>query len=122
MGYLTGGLYQDVEISRQETPGAFDANGELLPCGLLRQESQIPSRVYVRGSRLFLLVYLYQRDGLGEIESARHRIYELLHDQQIQPSGGGCWRVRHANDLLDMEEPVLGARMMVSRYEAVVLR
>lgn len=120
---LTGGLYQVPEISRQATPGAFDANSELLPCGLLKLEAQTQGRVFVRGSRVYLVVYLYERDGASGIEAARARIYDLLHDQQVVPTDGStCWRIRHVNDVADTKEEALDARMAMSRYEGLVLR
>lgn len=123
MAALPGGLYTAVEVGRQTTPGAFDGNGELRACGLVKVESQVPGLVYRRGSRIFVVVYLYERDGTDGIEAARKRIYDLLHDQQVAPGDGTtCWRVRHVNDVVDAEEPVLDARMALSRYGAMVLR
>ena len=39
--YLTGGIFVAEEISRQRTPGAFDTNGEILPCALVKSGTEV---------------------------------------------------------------------------------
>lgn len=123
-GYLTGGLYgTQTEISRQVTPAAFDGNKELLPCGLVKQETATPWGPHDDSGRLYVVVYLYEREGYANIELARKRIYTLLHRQKLTPTdGSGNYDVRHANDLLDMEDQSLGVSMAMSRYVCMVQR
>lgn len=122
MATLTGGVHTATEISRQDTPSAFDANSEIEPCGLLRFETISPIGPYEHSARLFFSVYLYERSGYTNIETARARIYTLLHRQRVTPSTGGCWQIEHADDVLDQEDTALGCSLAVSRYYATILR
>lgn len=117
-GILTGGVQRAQEISRQTTPGAFDANRELLPCALVKQEATTPWGVHDDSARLYVMVYFYDRHGYTNIEAARQRIYALLHRVRV----AGSYDVRHANDVLDQEEAALGAAMAVSRYVVTMER
>lgn len=120
---LTGGVHRANEISRQGTPTAYDANGELLPCALVRQESGTPWGPHEHSGRLYVVVVIYQRSGLATIETARKRVYALLHRQKLTPvDGSGCYEVRWSNDVLDQEDPALGVSMALSRYVATVQR
>ena len=124
MAALTGGLYADaVEISRQATAAAYDANGELLPCGLLKQETGTPWGPHEHSGRLYVTLWLYDRDGYMAIETARKRAYALLQRAKLTPSdGSGNYEVTHVGDVLDQEEPSLGATMAMSRYQCTVQR
>lgn len=120
---LTGGVHRANEISRQETPTAYDANSELLPCALVRQESGTPWGPHEHSGRLYVVVVFYQRSGLAAIETARKRAYALLHRQKLTPvDGSGCYEVRWSYDLLDQDDPALGVSMALSRYVATVQR
>jgi len=123
-GTLTGGVYSAGtvgEISRQTTPDAFDANEEVEPCGLLRFETDAPWGVHDASARLYFAVLLYERVGSSAIDTARARIYALLHRQVVAPDGdGGCWEIRHAGDTLDQEDPALGCGLAVCRYVATI--
>lgn len=128
-GLLSGGVHKGTvvhEVSRQNTPGAFDANREILPCALVQQESLVPTspfEPYQDGARLYVLVHLYQRFGYEEIEAARKRAYALLHRTRFNSADGTkCWRIEHSNDLLGMEDMGLNCAMEVSRYVAVIER
>ncbi|GIV73540.1 hypothetical protein [Caldilinea sp.] len=120
---LTGGVHRAVEISRQETPGAFDNNRELLPCALVKQESATSWGPHPHSGRLYIAVWFYQRRGYDAVEAARKRVYQLLHRRKLMPGdGSGCYEMRHAGDLLDAEEAELGVSMAMSRYVATVER
>ncbi len=112
---LTGGLYTATEISRQLTPGAFDANGEVLPCALLVLEAEDPVGPYNTSSRLFVVLYLYERQGYTTIDAALKRIYTLLHRQRI--SGNGIWEMRHVGDVPDQRDATLNCALALSRYQ-----
>jgi len=122
MATLSGGLHTQSEISRQLTPAAFDANGEVLPCGLLKLETQTPWGPFAHSSRLYFSRLLYQRAGYAAIEAARTRLYQLLHRQKVTLASGGCWEIRHAGEVLDAEDGALGCSLAVSRFEATILR
>lgn len=121
---LTGGLYDGVaiqDISRQATPDAFDAWGEMKPCGILKPESQSPAGPHTHGSRLFVALWLYQQRGGAEIDAARERAYQVLHRATLGGSAG-MWEVRHANDVLGAEVQGLDTPMVMSRFVATVNR
>ncbi len=122
MATLTGGVHTKAEISRQDTPTAFDSNDEIEPCALLKVESVGPVRPYTHGARMVLTLYFYERSGYDNIEAARERVYTLLHDGYVTPSTGSCWRILHSGDVGDQEDEALGCSMAVSRYVATISR
>jgi len=125
MALLSGGLYdgQTVgEISRVTTPAAFDANGELKPCGLLALSSEVAAGPLPTSSRLGVTLYWYQRAGADVIDAARLRAYALLHRQRLTPPSGGSWELRYADDVLRRFDEVLRASLIVSRYVVMVRR
>jgi hypothetical protein len=92
MTLLTGGIFNDVEeISRQNTAGAFDANGEIKPCALIklgvesRLRSGIPNSVNTP-----LVIYFYERQGYEVIEAAMSLVFLDLNEQKI---GTQVWRI-----------------------------
>lgn len=120
---LTGGVHRAVEISRQATPDAFDGNGELLPCALVKQETATPWGPHDDSGRLYVVIYFYERAGYTNIETARKRVYSLLHRAKLTPEdGSGNYDIRHGNDLIDLEDPALNVPMAMSRYVATVQR
>lgn len=117
MGLLTGGLYlaQDVQsISRQSTPAAYDAYKELLPCGLLKEETTTPWGPHPHSARQYVTLWLYQRYSYSAIGPARARVYALLHRQRLAVPG--CWQIEHATDLTNQVAPGLEVPMEISRY------
>lgn len=120
MTTLTGGLYTATEISRQLTPGAFDANDEVQPCALLVLEAEDQVGPYDTSSRLFLVVYFYERAGYTAIDAARDRVYALLNRQRI--TGSGIWEMRHVGDVPDQRDAVLNCSLALSRYQVTRLR
>ena len=121
---LTGGLYDGTEvndISRQATPAAYDEYSELLPCAIVKPETQAPAGPHPDSSRLFVTVWFYQQSGSAAIDTARIRAYQLLHRATLAGSGG-LWDVQHVNDLLGIEMQALGVPAIMSRYVATVNR
>jgi hypothetical protein len=122
LGYLTGGVHNAGtvgEISRQNTPAAYDANLELLPCALVKGEVDTPAiGPYDDASSTYVVVIFYQRAATDQIDPALNRAYTLLHNQKL----GGTWRVWNVGDLLDQEDQALAARMHTSRYQCIRLR
>ena len=122
MATLTGGVHTATEINRQLTPTAFDDNGEIEPCALVKFETEGPWGVHDHSARLFFSVMFYERSGYTSIETARARVYSLLHRQRVTPASGGCWEIRHSDDVLDQEDTALGCGLAVSRFYAIVKR
>lgn len=122
-GLLPGGVFDAAEvgeISRQTTPAAFNTNGELQACALLRTRGPVAlNEPYRHGAREAFEVYFYNAP-----DAARERVYDLLHDTRLTPAGSsaGNWRIEHADDVLSQEDQALRAALMVSRYQALVRR
>jgi hypothetical protein len=92
MAILTGGIHIDVEeISRQNTPPAFDATTkELKPCALIKigVESKLTSGL-ANSVNTPLVIYFYQRQGYASIEPAMTLVFNQLSDQRI---GTNVWQ------------------------------
>lgn len=121
MGILTGGLYAGGEISRQGTPGAFDAQGEVLPCGLVALETQGPFGPFTDGARLFLTVTCWQRSGYDAIDAALDEVFVLLHDSKAGETSD-LWTVLHVEDSADLEDPGLRCAMRYARFQVIRAR
>lgn len=122
---LTGGVHNGAnvgEISRQNTPDAFDANKEIQPCALVQLENEVPFGEVRHGSQLFVQIYLYERYGYAAINQAKDRIYVLLHRQKIGAAGLGNYETWHANTLLGMHDPGLDAALVTCRYQCFMYR
>lgn len=115
MGTLTGGIHEGTQITRQNTPGAFDANTEILPCALVKDGTDAPSGPHPDGTRLTLEIYFYQRAGYDNIKTAMQRVYNLLHRQNAWIKG--VWEIRHADSLREIRDEALGCSLGLSRYE-----
>lgn len=114
---IPGGIYAD-EITRQETPDAFDANQEIKPCASIRHETETPLGPYATSSRVFVIINFYADDDVS-LDGARERVFTLLHRQKV---GTNVWIVEHTDDVLDQVDNGLGCGMAVSRYAATRLR
>ncbi len=113
-GLLTGGIWTGAsEISRTETPGAFDGNKEILPCALVREETETPYGPVKSGSRLYLAIYFYQRSGNGTIRAAQDRAFALLHGKKI---GANVWEITHADDVRGQQDQALDCSLGISRF------
>jgi hypothetical protein len=92
MALLTGGIFNEVEeISDQNTPGAFDANGEIKPCALIKLgvESRLRSGIPNSVNTPFV-IYFYQRQGYDVIGSAMSLAFNDLNEMKI---GTQVWRI-----------------------------
>ena len=123
---LSGGIYNYLdrkEISRQFTPEVYDANGELQPCLLVREETRIPENSLWDSATLYLTLFFYQRYGYREISAARGRVYKLLHrTQPVVASGDSIYEIFHAGDIAGQEDVQLNASLEQSRYQVVIQR
>ena len=118
---LTGGIYK-VEsigisgISRDVAPAAYDADGFLLPCALIRERSFVPDGVLrdtmakQLTARQVVEVYLYEDRTYTAIDTAKARVIALLMGYQFADS----FELELANivpRLRDPEGPVTNASM-----------
>lgn len=95
MAQLTGGVYQSgllgVEgITRETTPAAFDSDGYLLPCCVVRQRDLIPTLdvmdfdAQVKSSIQVVECWLYQDAPLYDvIDAVSSLIYALLQGKPL---------------------------------------
>lgn len=118
MALLTGGVHAAIEISRQDTPTAFDANAELKPCALVRIPTDTPTGPYDTSTRTAVEIYFYQRAGYSTIDAALARVFALLNRVKLM----GTWEIRHGDDVTDQEDAALACSLHMSRYYATRLR
>ena len=131
-GLLTGGIHNGAvahEISRQNTPTAFDVNRELLPCALVQYENETPAGPLRTSSTLFVTIYFYQRFGHTTIDAAELQARTLLDRQVLQPAGsagspGGArnFEVRFTSTLMGMNDQALNCALAISRYVCYMAR
>ena len=122
MTTLTGGVFALRELTRQSAPGAFDANGEIKPCALVRVEAEAQHGPFTGTSpsaRTYVVVVVYQRDGFAAIDTAMARVRALLHRSKL---GTGTWEMAWADDSGDLEDEGLACSMRYSRYVVTRLR
>jgi len=116
---LTGGIYYQIgEISRQNTPNAFDDHNEIKPCLLIKSTNDAQVGPYDASSRLTITMFFYERSGYENINTAMLRVFELLNKQRVTPGRGSCWQINWGNDIPNQEDSALGCSLGVSRYMA----
>jgi hypothetical protein len=121
MALLPGGLYVGGEISRQDAPGAFDANGEVKACGLVALEVQTPFGPFADSARQFFTVTFWQQTGYTAIDAAIDRTFALLNEGKVGLNAD-AWTVLHAEDSADVEDPGLKVPMRYGRYQMIRAR
>lgn len=123
MGILVGGVYDRGEINRTDTPQAFNAVGEILPCALITLSARTPNISDIPGaSDQYITIYFYQQSGYSSIDAAIARVFELLDNQRLELADGFNYELTHANDLGDSYDDALSCSMNFSRYKAVIKR
>lgn len=106
MALLTGGIYVEVEeISRQNTPDAFDATSkEIEPCALIKLGVETKAGPFSTSVRTPIRIYFYQRQGYDVIYPAMDMVFNLLNDQQI---GERVWNIEFSNDIKGQRDQAL---------------
>jgi hypothetical protein len=116
---LTGGMYAETTINRQDTPEAFDANQEIRPCLLINQDTVTQQGPYQEvetgiSARLYLRIFFYQRTGYDVINAAAARVRSLLHREQI---GAGVWEIAWSYDVPNVRDQGLDCSLGMSVYQ-----
>jgi hypothetical protein len=116
---LTGGMYAETTINRQDTPDAFDANQEIRPCLLINQDTVTQQGPYQEvetgiSARLYLRIFFYQRTGYDVINAAAARVRSLLHREQI---GAGVWEIAWSYDVPNVRDQGLDCSLGMSVYQ-----
>jgi hypothetical protein len=125
----TGGVWDFDEtgrkgINRTGTPTAFDANGILKPCLLVRGRSQnVDPALQDDANQVTVIrevfeVWIYQDTGYTTIRTLRDRVYRLLHAKPL----AGTYRVQFQAHVPEARDPLLDASVERSDYLAVYKR
>lgn len=121
MDLLTGGIFHEVEeISRQNTPGAFDANSELQPCALIKFNTETPLRSgYKSAVNDPVTIYFYQLQGYDVIEPAMDLAFTIINEQKI---GTGIWNIEFDIAVKQQRDTALDCALGSLRFVAKRLR
>jgi len=114
---LSGGIHDAMEISRQLTPGAFDANGEILPCALVKTGNENDREGKIDAVQTPLTIYFYQRSEYDQIDAALARCYSLLHFVHIAESQ--VWQARFNSEIARTTDEALFCSLAVQRYNVI---
>ena len=115
---LPGGMYSGAEVrevSRQNTPAAFDENKKIMPCLFVAVNTDIMRGPYVRSMQTSISVYFYQLVGYEVIKQAMDRTFDLLHDQKV---GANTWNVQLSNAVENQNDAALDCSLSTQRYMA----
>jgi hypothetical protein len=116
MAKLLGGVHEALEISRQLTPTAFDANGEIKPCALVKSGSELRRGPHDEGVQTVVTVYLYERSGSSSIDAAELLVYGLLNKKKI---GSRTWEMVFETTQYSLLDTGLDCSLVYSRYTAM---
>jgi hypothetical protein len=118
---LTGGFYKGTgndgvrEISRQNTPDAFDEAKKIKPCILIVSNTDVKSGPYARSIFTTFSIYFYQWRGYDVIEPAMAKTFDLLHEQRI---GENVWEINFSSSVDNQNDPALDCSLSTQRYVA----
>jgi len=94
---LSGGIFIAGDlgaagISRDATPAAFDADGYLLPCAIVKQRGDVPTfeagdiAGQVTSANVVVEIYIYEDTTYAAIDAAKPLIYGLLQGAVLSDS------------------------------------
>lgn len=118
---LAGGIHSNVEeISRQNTPTAFDANDEIQPCALIKigVESRLRSGID-NSVNTPLVIYFYERQGYTHIEAAMEYVFAILNEQKV---GENVWNIEFDIAVNQQRDTALDCALGSLRFVAKRLR
>jgi hypothetical protein len=117
MALLTGGVHVQVEeISRQNTPTAFDADKEILPCVLIKVPNETPTGPYLTSARTTFVIYFYQRQGYDVIAQAMVYVYGDLNEKQV---GTNVWNIEYVGAVYEQRDQALDCPLGSLRFSAI---
>jgi hypothetical protein len=117
MDILTGGVHCDVEeLSRQNTPGAFDSNGEIQPSALVKLGVEIPTGPFVRAAQCPVIIYFYDRQGFANIDAAMGLVFDQLNETQ---TGDRVWNLAFSNSVYNQRDVALDCALSTLRFVAI---
>ena len=117
MTLLTGGIFNEVEeVSRQNTPEAFDANGEIQPCALIKLGVETKTGPHARSVRTPFRIYFYQRQGYDVIDPAMNLVFDDLNDKQI---GARVWNIEYGSEINQQRDQALDCALESQVWNAI---
>jgi len=117
MALLTGGIFNNVEeISKQNTPEAFDANDEIKPCALIKLGVETKTGPHARSVRTPIRIYFYQRQGYDVIDPAEELVFNILNDQQI---GERVWNIEYGSEINQQRDQALDCALESQVWNAI---
>lgn len=112
-----------IELSRQGTPAAFDANGTIHRSLLIKQETTTPFGPHTNTGRLFIPLIFYDHESVGSasIEAASLRAYQLMHDKKQPFAGLKVFEMMRVDHLPDQEDSTItNAITLIDRYLLII--
>jgi hypothetical protein len=113
MALLTGGVHSAAEISRQLTPTAFNAEGEIKPCALVKTPSESAAGPYTDSVQGSVNIYLYERSGYTSVDAAETIVFNLLNKTKV---GSHTWELTFDTVNYQQIDFALQCSMVISRY------
>jgi hypothetical protein len=111
---LIGGVFAEVEVSRQVTAAAYDSNLEIQPCANVKFELQNAVGPHLDSAEQFIAISVYQLSAFDVIDPAVARIYALL---QRQSAGIALVNeFRHVNTVSHAFDHALKCSMALIRF------
>lgn len=105
MSLLTGGVvYDKIEINRQITPSAFDSNGIIKPCVLIKANDI--ANVFELTAQQIFDIFIYT-PPLSSSEAIVERLYTILNDAYIS----GVYYSNVFGSILDRDDPSIKSRL-----------
>ena len=117
MSVLTGGVHDTSEITRQLAPTAFDANGEIKPCALVKSGNETAMQHKIQAVQTPVVIYLYERSGYAAIDAALARIYTLLDQRHIGASG--VWEAQFNTEIARLTDEGLKCSLGTQRWNLI---
>jgi len=114
---LTGGIHDAVEISRQLTPTAFDANQEILPCALVKTGNENALQRKISAVQTTLTIFFYERTGFASIDLALGKALEILAQKHIGESL--IWEIQFNSEIARTTDNALDCSLAVQRYNVI---
>jgi hypothetical protein len=122
MALLAGGVHQALavgQISRQNTPAAYDENSELQPCALVKLETEIPTGPYPNSVQTPVSIYFYQREHGDVIDEAMALVFPMFNRVKL---GSGVWRVEYENSVWNQYDAALECALNMMRFNVIRLK
>jgi len=117
MTVLTGGVHDTGEITRQLAPAAFDANGEIKPCALVKSGNETAMQNKIQAVQTPITIFLYQRSGYAATDAALARIHTLLEQRHIGASG--VWEAQFNTEIARLSDEGLKCSLATQRWNLI---